>query len=159
IINQQIMNDMETVRGYVNQGLSLRAKAKIKVRQPLKSVTVPKIEGAFDFVPILLEELNVKRAIHGRSQVTVIDLAVTPELEREGKAREVIRNIQNARKEADMDVADRIRLGLTTANEDLKHAIEDYQELIMSETLAMELTFGTTHGHKTDCAVDGAPLT
>src|SRR5690606_10970456 len=41
--NELVVNDMETVRDYVNQGLSLRAKAGLKVRQPLASVTVPSL--------------------------------------------------------------------------------------------------------------------
>ena len=53
-IDEQIVAEMAEVREYINEGLSLRAKAGLKVRQPLASVTVPKNGQNFDYTPILL---------------------------------------------------------------------------------------------------------
>lgn len=133
-INQLVMNEMEAVRDCVNQGLSLRAKAGLKVRQPLASVTVPLSNEAFDCVPILLEELNVKEVKEGE-EVT-IDETLTPALKREGLAREVIRFVQNARKKAGLNVDDHIVLALTADDDDLKRSIVEFGETIAQETLA-----------------------
>ena len=136
-VNELVMNDMEKVRDYVNQGLSLRAKSGLKVRQPLASVTVPGIGEAFDFTPILLDELNVKEVKKGKE--VALDEALTPELKREGMMREVIRYVQNTRKKTGLSVDDRIALSLTTKDDELQRAIEEHRGVIMAETLATRL--------------------
>jgi isoleucyl-tRNA synthetase len=68
----------------------------------------------------------------------ILDGKVSPELAAEGLARDVIRAVQNARKEADFDVSDRIKLSVT-ADESVLAAISAHQELVMSETLTLEL--------------------
>ncbi|QQS17491.1 isoleucine--tRNA ligase [Candidatus Saccharibacteria bacterium] len=152
-INELVMNDMDTVRDYVNQGLSLRVKAKLKVRQPLASVTVPSLGEHVDFTPILLDELNVKAVKQGKE--VAIDETLTPELRREGLAREVIRFVQNARKQAGLNVDDRIVLQLTTTDNELQQAIAEHQTVIKAECLA---SFGDTDQNPTDVKVDGAEL-
>jgi len=133
-VNELVVQDMETVREYVNLGLSIRAKERTKVRQPLASVTIPSFGEFVDFEDILTEELNVKEVKKG-SELS-LDLAITPELKREGLMREVIRHVQNARKNAGLNVDDHILLGLTTADVDLAKAINEYSNVIAAETLA-----------------------
>ena len=154
-VNAQVMNDMETVRDYVNQGLSLRARAGLKVRQPLASVTVPKLGEHVDFEPILMDELNVKSVAAGEE--VMIDETITPELKREGLMREVIRHVQSARKQAGLNVDDRIVLNLETDNEELRSAISEHADTIMAETLAEK--FGDTSENTQAVKVEGATLT
>ena len=154
-VNAQVMNDMETVRDYVNQGLSLRARAGLKVRQPLASVTVPKLGEHVDFEPILMDELNVKSVAVGEE--VMIDETITPELKREGLMREVIRHVQSARKQAGLNVDDRIVLNLETDNEELRSAISEHADTIMAETLAEK--FGDTSENTQAVKVEGATLT
>ena len=136
-INQLIAGEMDTVRDYVNQGLSLRAKAGLKVRQPLASVQVPVFGEFVDFASILKDELNVKEATSGGE--VRIDETLTPELKREGLMREVIRHVQSARKAAGLNVDDRIVLSLSSQDEDLVQAMNDHEQTIMAETLAAEI--------------------
>jgi isoleucyl-tRNA synthetase len=68
----------------------------------------------------------------------ILDGAVSPELAAEGLARDVIRAVQNARKEAGLDVSDRIKLTLT-AEADVLAAVNAHAELVKSETLTVEL--------------------
>jgi len=65
----------------------------------------------------------------------ILDTALTPDLEAEGYARDVIRAVQDARKAADFDVADRISLKLAVPEGDVAK-VEQFRELIASETLA-----------------------
>jgi len=69
----------------------------------------------------------------------LLDVTVTPELEAEGYARDVVRAVQDARKAAGLAVADRIALELTVPAERVA-AVEAHRELIARETLALELT-------------------
>ncbi len=65
---------------------------------------------------------------------------LTPELVREGLAREFVRRVQDLRKTADLDVADRIRV-YVTATPGLKEAIEANRDYVNTETLTVELIF------------------
>ena len=69
----------------------------------------------------------------------LLDSQVTEELEAEGIARDVVRAVQQARKEADFDVSDRISLTVT-AQESVLAAIRTHEELVKAETLTLELT-------------------
>ncbi len=153
-VDELVMNDMEIVRDYVNQGLSLRAKAGLKVRQPLRSVSVPSFGEHIDFLPILIDELNVKTVELGTE--VVIDEQLTPELKREGLMREVIRYVQSARKSAGLNVDDRIALELTTTDSDLQMAIDEHLETIHAEALAHA---GNPSGYEEVVVVEGKELT
>ncbi len=154
-IDEVALNDMELVRDYVNQGLSLRAKAGLKVRQPLASVTVPQVEGSFDFESILIDELNVKSVKKG--EVVALDEVITPELKREGLMREVIRFVQNARKDAGLNVDDRISLWMQSEDAQLASAIEEHLGEIKAETLVADYV-PVTDGYSTDVKVEGSAL-
>ena len=135
-VNELVVQDMEQVREYVNQALSLRAKERIKIRQPLASVTVPTLGEFVNFDDILTEELNVKKVIQG-SELS-LDLSLTPELKREGLMREVVRHVQAARKAAGLNVDDHIELSLTVAvakDGELEKAIKEHERTIAAETL------------------------
>ena len=139
LVNEQVIDDMHSLRTYVNEGLSLRAQNQIKVRQPLDSVTIPSNGLVFEFDEILKDELNVKEVKKGKFS---LDLNITTELKSEGLAREVIRQVQNARKVQDLKVDDRINLKLATKDKDLIQAINDFNKQIKQETLAVNLSTG-----------------
>lgn len=139
-VNERVVSEMETVREYVNEGLSIRAKERIKVRQPLASVTVPHFGEVVKFEDILAEELNVKEVKKGNE--LSLDLEITPDLKREGLMREVIRYVQSARKKAGLNVDNRIRLSLKTDDAQLRQAIEEHKETIAKETLAESMEQG-----------------
>lgn len=154
-VNEVVVNEMAYVRGYVNEGLSLRAKAGLKVRQPLASVTVPNVGEQIDFTSILLDELNVKSVKVGKE--VAIDEKLTPALKREGMMREVIRHVQSARKAAGLNIDDRIELSLKTQSGELKKAIDEHAETIRQETLANQLSDSVNTEAKT-VKVEGAEL-
>lgn len=166
-VDELVLNRMEFVRQVINEGLSQRAAAKLKVRQPLSKVVVAGAPEAFkdveeEYLEILREELNVKAIeLKGSAEKfeVQLDLKVTPVLKREGMVREVIRNVQSSRKAAGLDVDDRIELSLSTTSDELRQAIDEHDSTIRSETLADSLTSDRTFSYESSCAVDGLPLT
>ncbi len=154
-VNELVVRDMETVREYVNQALSLRAAAKLKIRQPLASVTIPAVGEFVDFEEVLTDELNVKKVIIGGE--LAIDTELTPELVREGLSREIIRYVQAARKNAGLNVDDRISLSFS-ADGALAEAIDAYKETIAAETLATSLSNDETYEHQETVTIDGDSL-
>lgn len=156
-VDELVMNDMETVRGYVNEALSLRAKAGLKVRQPLASVTVPSLGEHVDFVSILTDEVNVKEVKTGDAVKT--DETLTPELKREGLMREVVRHVQAARKDAGLNVDDRIRLSFATSDDELTRAIYEFRDAIAEEVLQIEPSSSSgQYAHISNVKIDGCDL-
>ncbi|MEU7477280.1 isoleucine--tRNA ligase [Lentzea sp. NPDC042327] len=80
-------------------------------------------------------------ALPGGGGVVVLDTAVTPELEAEGVARDLVRVVQQARKDAALDVSDRITLTLELP-EEVRAAVERHLEFVKSETLTADVVFG-----------------
>jgi isoleucyl-tRNA synthetase len=154
-VNELVVKDMEAVREYVNQALSLRAKAGVKIRQPLASITVPTLGEFVNFEDVLTEELNVKRVLVGEE--LELDFEITPELYREGLSREVIRHIQAARKDAGLNVDDRINLLLSTDNPDVIQTLAEFEDEIAAEVLSVGKEVGETQ-YETTVKIDSSEL-
>ena len=156
-INQKLINEMAQAREYVTIGLAQRAEAHIKVRQPLASATVPELSSAYKGV--IADELNVHKIEWGAGTVRV-DTKLTPELKHEGLARDVVRQVQAVRKEAELNVDDRIDLVLTTQDTELKQAISEYSGTIKAETLALDISSQDKeqNGFNQEVLVEGSKL-
>ena len=154
-IDEQVITEMKEVRDYIKVGLSERAKNHLKVRQPLASVTVPTLGKSVDFESILKEELNVKEVKQGDFN---LDLTITAELKEEGLAREIIRHIQSARKDAGLNIDDRIKLNLSTDDNELLRAINKFSKLIAQEVLAKSITNDNKYSYVTSIKVDEIAL-
>ena len=89
-----------------------------------------------------------------------LDLTIDRALELEGLARDIIRMVQNARREADLIPDDRIKLSLVTDG-DLKEAAEAHGDFIKSEVLATELSFDAAADavYSEDAEIQGGKLT
>ena len=66
---------------------------------------------------------------------------MTPELEQEGLAREIVHRIQNLRKDAGFEIADRIR-AYYSGDDALREAMQRFDEYVRNETLAVEVAEG-----------------
>ena len=98
---------------------------------------------------ILPEEVEVRaEARHGLviasegAYLAALQTELTPALAQEGLAREFVRRVQDLRKQAEFDIADRIRL-YVQPSPGLARAIEKQREYLMGETLTIELVTGT----------------
>ena len=89
------------------------------------------------------------------SHAVALELQLDDELRREGLAREIVHAVQNARKDAGLEVEDRIDLRLG-GDEELLAAARAYEEYIQGETLARQLTFDGDGG--TAVSIDGLDL-
>jgi isoleucyl-tRNA synthetase len=101
---------------------------------------------------VLPEEVEVKAVAkegfavaEEGAYVAALVTELTPELVQEGLAREFVRRVQDLRKSADLDVADRIEL-FVEASAGLRSAVEAHREYIMAETLASNLAFESPPG-------------
>lgn len=109
-----LLADMDLVRRIASLAHENRAKAKIPIRQPLALLTVLCADKLADeCVEILKEEDNVRKVLFGpgKGPLSVThDTTLTPELRREGLLREIVRAVNDLRKQAKLTVADRIVL-------------------------------------------------
>ena len=83
--------------------------------------------------------------VNEQGETIALDLEITPELERAGLAREVVRLVQEARKKAGFDVSDRIRLQWA-ADGTLAEALDEHADLVAGEVLAVEMARATPDG-------------
>ena len=168
-IDNSMLRDMNALRTAVNDGLSKRASEGIKVRQPLASVKLintisqdTPAEVAQFLIDIAKDELNVKSveivtdSESDSAQPSVVyDLTITPELKREGLMREIVRHVQSARKQAGLQIDDRIVLSISSDDSEISQAIDAFADVIKSETLAVELNSVVNESEKYDAKIEG----
>ncbi len=148
MVDQELEEHMAAARRAVEAGLAARDAARIKVRQPLRSLAVPGDQLPGDIAEIIREELNVKSLTFGAAEVT-LDTDISEELKLEGLAREVVRQVNDLRRQSGFNVEDRI-LARYEASGMLARAIERHSEYIKRETLSLELAPGRADGFQGD---------
>ena len=168
-IDSSMLRDMNALRTAVNDGLSKRASEGIKVRQPLASVKLintisqdTPAEVAQFLIDIAKDELNVKSVetvtdseSEPAQPSVVYDLAITPELKREGLMREIVRHVQSARKQAGLQIDDRIVLSISSDDSEISQAVDAFADVIKAETLAVELNSAADESEKYDAKIEG----
>ncbi|HEU4677434.1 MAG TPA: class I tRNA ligase family protein [Candidatus Paceibacterota bacterium] len=135
-----IIADMAEARRVTSLGLEARSKANIKVRQPLALLRARANARVEYLADIVKAELNVKRLeITPDLPVDVeLDTEITSELRREGDARELIRAVQDARKEEGLDPRDRVTLYVDGRTRDLLMGFEkELSHVVGAEEIAV----------------------
>jgi isoleucyl-tRNA synthetase len=97
-------------------------------------------EGEYE-LKLVASDVENSAPLPAGAGVVVLDTAVTPELAAEGLARDLIRVVQQARRDAGLDVSDRITL-VITASDAVRAAVSAHQEFLAGETLASSVSFG-----------------
>jgi isoleucyl-tRNA synthetase len=184
LIDNKLNNEMDLIRKIATLGLAARAKAKIKVRQPLGKFKIQSLSRALPtgrqaksrdskfkieekLIDLLKDEINVKevefvnkidfeveeredkKIYHSKEAgfeveggfdlIVALEIKLTPKLQHEGYAREIVRHIQALRKQADYNVDDRIKVYYELAKHEIKETFENFADYIKKETLAQSL--------------------
>jgi isoleucyl-tRNA synthetase len=157
-MDQSVLSKMAIAREFIAEGLGQRAEAKIKVRQPLQKVKInDQTSLSSEYMDIITEELNVKQVeLDNSGKRVVLDTTITESLRLEGLMRDIVRQVQEARKKAGLDVSDRIHINLESNDEVLKQAIKCHKKDIDAEVLAVPGE--AVGGYETSVKIDGQTL-
>lgn len=96
------------------------------------------VEGEYTLEQVASDD-QASTGLGNHAGVVALDIVVTPELELEGRARDLVRLVQQARRDADLHVSDRIDLTVT-AGSDWIEALTAHEDLVASETLSTSVT-------------------
>jgi isoleucyl-tRNA synthetase len=104
------------------------------------SVTVDEYKLQAQEVLVTYQGKKGLAVVGDRDVLVALDTTITPQLEEEGIARELIREIQDLRKAAKLEVTDRISAQVTSQDTLVQSALKNFSDLIKKETLATSLT-------------------
>ena len=147
-IDSRVITDMVIVRTVSSKALEARMKSGINVRQPLGKLTIyssdVKIQSALaqaEMKQMIMEELNVKDVVCavGKEEKFELDTNITPELKEEGDLRELLRKIQDMRKEKGLTVKDSAVLVATDAE---RAIVQKYADEIKKATRLSAIEYG-----------------
>ncbi len=109
--DKKLLEGMRQVRAFASEGLMLRQKAGIKVRQPLAKLSIPGTLSK-ELCVLLAEEVNVK-VIEQEASEMQLDIVITDELMEAGDIREFMRALADARKELGLSPRDQVTLTIS----------------------------------------------
>ena len=146
-VDEQLIGDMIIVRELSSSGLEARTTAKINVRQPLAKL---KVKGQFfifespnsvQLLDLIKDEVNIKEVVQDSSIEKDFDLdtVITPALKEEGEFRELLRKVQDMRKEKGLSVGDK---AILIASNNLKATISKYGNEIQKLANISSIEFG-----------------
>ncbi|MFH1253575.1 MAG: isoleucine--tRNA ligase [Candidatus Uhrbacteria bacterium] len=142
LLDEKLLDRMARSRSVVSKILEKRSETGRAVRQPLASATVWLPEGELDeeLVNIIKDEVNVKNVIIEKGEYNVeLDVNLTPELLREGMARDLVRRVNEMRKNNKLTIENRIELYFESADTEAQTMINEFEETIKNGTLANSL--------------------
>ena len=112
----------------------LESEGKVRL-----TVGAESIELDHEDIQIRLQAKEGWAAAQGRGCVVVLSTELTDQLVREGYARDLVRLIQERRKDLDCDYTDRIEVGVQLQSDELTIAVQENVDFIQDETLAVTL--------------------
>ncbi|MFZ2310746.1 MAG: isoleucine--tRNA ligase [Patescibacteria group bacterium] len=140
-----VLANMELVRKIVELGLASRDESFVKIRQMLGSMTVMSKEVilADEYLELIKDELNIQKVIWETGEhdypAVALNTTITPELKKEGIKRELVRLINNLRKDLALTLADTAIVSISGANEEIVEVIKEKGEDIKKDTLSSAL--------------------
>lgn len=159
-INDGILSKMELVREICSLGNAIRKEKNISLRLPLsklkiKSAKLKNLELSIDLIEIIKDELNVKEVQvvqrmdkdvnlvikEQKDLLVALDVLITDELKNEGEFRNLVREVQSMRKEANLNVSQKIELELEK-NEVNTLILKNFEDLFKTRVNATNITLG-----------------
>jgi len=169
-VNDKLNSYVELAMKISSLGRAARAKAGIKVRQPVAKAVVgvetkEEKKALEDLATEIMEEINVKQLVilseakereesrwhrdmpdytvaNDARYLVAISTELTPELIAEGISRELVRYLQNMRRNARFDITDHIITYYQTREPLIKQVMDTFASYIKQETLSQELIDG-----------------
>jgi len=143
LINKALEEKMAQARAIVAQALAERASAGLKVRQPLASLKIKnaKLKTDKELLDIIKDEVNVKEVIFDATlkKDIALDKKLTKELKEEGVARDLVRYVQDMRKEAKLTRKDTIIIAWQSSDKALGTLIDNWGKYLKQENLARDI--------------------
>jgi isoleucyl-tRNA synthetase len=166
--DEQLEADMLRLQNLVEQALRIRKESNLKVRQPLAEL---QFIGDLDLglQQILAEELNVKK-VTGVSEILTrngwvvlentlaIDTNLTPELAREGLARELERQVQDLRKKSGLKIGELVDLYYTTQDSELAEVATTLLDRKKTFVNQVKTSLEVEADFEAQAVVDGKPI-
>jgi isoleucyl-tRNA synthetase/8-oxo-dGTP pyrophosphatase MutT (NUDIX family) len=153
-----ILEKMNLVREVVSIALDQRTKANVKVRQPLQSITINSVKYEFlqtekELQNEIKDELNIKEILfqgveysndaNVPTKVLFLNIEISEDLKLEGLFREVVRMVQDKRKEMNFVVSDKVRVIFENSmNEETKEALNKFKNDLEKDCGVVEFSFG-----------------
>ncbi len=150
-VDMELEEKMNEVRNIVTLALAERAAKSIKVKQPLASLKIKnqklKIKKEQDFLHLIKDEANVKEIIFDAKieNEVELDIKITKELKEERIVREIIRYIQDLRKQAGLKPSDKIYFWFF-GSEELKNVLDKNKDFFIKEIKASDFYFEKKSG-------------
>lgn len=148
-VDEEVLENMKEVRNIVSLALEKRMVANIKVRQPLKSLKVKskKLEGKGEYLELIKDEINVKEIIFDENLAGEVELdtEITVELQKEGNVRELVRAIQDLRKQKNLSPQDPVILQVETDKEG-ESFVKEFEAEIKKPTNVNNIIFEANEG-------------
>jgi isoleucyl-tRNA synthetase len=149
-VNEKLIEEMKIVREIVSKGLQQRDKIQIGLKWPLSSVSIAyskPLDGK-KYSEIIKEQLNVKEIKYLTGNTDTIEVLlntkITPELEAEGYAREITRQVQAFRKQLGLVKENKIILTISVCDEEFKKILEKNIPFIEDKTNSKKIEIVTT---------------
>ena len=155
-VDNVILEQMSRTRQIITDALALRMQKsdtedQIKIRQPLSKLTYDGDKLDTFYEQIIADEVNVKSVTNGKA--LALDKTLTDELKEEGRAREIIRAVQAARKHAGLRQDDQIKLSISC------NLPESFDDLIKSEVGAIEINHNGNYAYDEIAKLNGENVT
>lgn len=174
LVDHQLIKEIAVIRQIAELAHSARAESKIKVRQPLSQLVVAEPEFKDMYSNLLAEELNVKEVVksnllpmgvewvvktEGKIKIA-LNTMLTDQLKEEGVSREIIRQINHLRKQANLTIKNKIIVYYHSDDPYLEKFLEFFKELVLKETIARSIKPAKEikTKYKKDISADGKKL-
>jgi isoleucyl-tRNA synthetase len=152
-LNEKLTRKMKEVREVCTLGQSARVESSLKVRQPLASVKIKGTKLDQNLLEVIEDELNVEEVeivdelpekdywnIQESKFVSVaLNTRLTPELQKKGLYRDLVRKIQRARKKAGLKIGELVEIEVKSSNNKAVELIEEENESLKEDVYAKSL--------------------